>query len=193
MVTDEMQLGFGDVPSAPAQPEGMAYVDVATVETSDYTTSLVENAEDYTWIIEPSAAGVIIGNENTATVSWNAEFTGVAYISVAGGNSCGTGEVSAVLEVQVVNSIVGLTEPDEPAVSIFPNPASEIIHVNLSSAGSYIPVVRLVNMMGIELFNSGVVNNVSELVIPVSGYSPGVYLLSVNTGDRQLTRKIIIK
>lgn len=193
MVTDEMQLGFRDVPSAPEQPDGLSYVDVATVETSDYTTDIMEEADDYNWTIDPPVAGVIIGNENTATVSWNAEFTGVAYISVTGGNACGNGEVSAALEVQVVNSIVGLTEPDDPAVSIFPNPASGIIHVNLSSIGSYNPVVRLVNMIGIELFNSGVVNNVSDIVFPVSGYAPGVYLLSVNTGDRQLTRKIIIK
>lgn len=187
IVTDDMLLVFGDVPVAPVIPSGPAYVDVAEVEISEYTTGILEEADDYFWMISPAQAGVIIGSGITATVSWNSSYTGTAHISVAGINSCGTGPGSATLEVEVVNSMVGLPDPgaNDFSVTVFPNPASDMLHVTVTGAGTGTFTTQLVDPMGHTYSFTGNLN--------LRGFNPGLYFLVVKSEDKQEIRKVIIR
>jgi PKD repeat protein len=66
-----------------------------------YTTSGAANATSYSWTLSPSDAGTITGTTTTAVVDWNNEFSGTAFISVVGVNSCFTGPSSDNLNVTV--------------------------------------------------------------------------------------------
>jgi hypothetical protein len=68
-----------------------------------YTTPGASDAvpNEYVWVLNPPAAGLITGNTTSATVDWDTSFTGFATITVQGHNSCGYGTVSNPLAVTV--------------------------------------------------------------------------------------------
>lgn len=70
---------------------------------TEYVSDDIDGATSYFWNLSPAEAGTINGNDETATVDWNAEFSGNAYITVAGVNTCFTGDFSDALTV-VVNA-----------------------------------------------------------------------------------------
>lgn len=53
-------------------------------------------------------------------------------------------------------------------------------------------VVELVNTAGLEVFKKIIQDN-TELTIPTTGYSPGMYLLTIHSENERYTKKIIIK
>ncbi|MBW6459797.1 MAG: Omp28-related outer membrane protein [Bacteroidales bacterium] len=67
----------------------------------EYTTTGSTNATSYQWSITPDYAGSITGTSQTALVDWADDFTGMAFISVTGVNSCGSGSPSGQLQVSV--------------------------------------------------------------------------------------------
>ena len=66
-----------------------------------YTTAGSTNAISYLWSIYPSSAASIVGITNTATLTWNSIFSGIAKISVKGVNSCGNSISSDSLNVTI--------------------------------------------------------------------------------------------
>jgi photosystem II stability/assembly factor-like uncharacterized protein len=89
-------------PGQAAVPDGPA--DVCNDATSEYTTTGAENADDYTWLLDPSEAGVITPNEEECSVAWNTAFSGSASLSVTGINDCGSGTPSEELVITVNGS-----------------------------------------------------------------------------------------
>jgi hypothetical protein len=186
-ISDEMTLGFGDVPPAPGLPQGPVYVDLSVTQVSEYSIEEIEVAEDYTWFLEPSTAGVIIMDENNATVSWSMDFEGTASISVAGTNACGEGIVSQSLSVEIENALVGITEIPSASFSleIFPNPVTDIINVRINGEKPADVELSLVDSYGrIISFTSS-----SDL----QNLSPGLYMVIAEKGSHRAVRKIIIR
>lgn len=87
-------------PVKPGTPMGPAE-ECNNNSEATYTTTGAANATTYTWTLTPSEAGTITGTSTTATVDWDNEFYGMAYISVTGVNSCFTGPPSDNLNVTV--------------------------------------------------------------------------------------------
>jgi len=70
--------------------------------TTEYVTSGATEATAYSWVLEPKEAGEIDGIDESATVTWDPDYNGMAYITVQGVNNCGDGAFSEELEVNVV-------------------------------------------------------------------------------------------
>jgi photosystem II stability/assembly factor-like uncharacterized protein len=100
---DQVSVEVGLLPSAPATPEGP--VAVCDETSSEYFSSGSEDADSYIWEISPETAGTISGTGLEAIVNWDSEYQGIAVISIAGINDCGTGSPS---ELEV---IVGGAKP----------------------------------------------------------------------------------
>ena len=66
-----------------------------------YTTSGATWAEDYTWEINPSSAGTIMGTSTVATLDLDPAYGGPIDITVRGNNDCGDGVFSDALAVEV--------------------------------------------------------------------------------------------
>jgi PKD repeat protein len=75
--------------------------DACNDQASEYTTAGAQNADDYTWILEPDEAGFITNYGENCSVVWSNDFSGTASISVAGVNDCGTGAQSEELVITV--------------------------------------------------------------------------------------------
>ena len=93
-------------------------------------------------------------------------------------------------EFSVINVTKGASDnlDVETNVSIYPNPASDVLNV---VANTKIDRVRIINFIGQIMFDNNVNN--SSININTSAYQSGVYIISVETSNRVITEKITIK
>lgn len=98
-------------PEEAAAPTGSTQ-ECSTNTGTAYTTTGADGASSYNWTITPVEAGTVSGNDETVTIDWNDTFDGIAYISVAGVNSCFTGSYSDNLAVTVNASPVPVVSGD---------------------------------------------------------------------------------
>jgi PKD repeat protein len=78
--------------------------DACNDQTSVYTTSGAQYADDYTWSLDPEDAGFITNYGEECSVVWNIGFSGSASLTVTGQNDCGTGAPSDELIITVNSS-----------------------------------------------------------------------------------------
>jgi len=83
---------------------------------------------------------------------------------------------------------VGVNEPSEETLNIFPNPAQNQITVQGVRAGS---TYQLSNLLG-ETFMQGQAS-AQQITIPVQQLSNGIYLLTLEQSGVRSTQKIVIK
>ncbi len=80
--------------------------------TGEYLVSPLVGVSVYEWGINPIEAGSISGSGVISQVIWNISYSGNAYIFVRGVNSCGPGQYSDSLEVEI-NPLPG--KPGKPS------------------------------------------------------------------------------
>lgn len=99
------------IPQAANTPTGPT--DICNNTSSQYTAVWPENAMSIEWVLNPAEAGNITTiNYNTIEISWNPEFSGLAYLSVQGVNQCGAGQLSNPLTINVSASPRPVIEGD---------------------------------------------------------------------------------
>ncbi|HXB42003.1 MAG TPA: T9SS type A sorting domain-containing protein [Bacteroidia bacterium] len=72
-------------------------------------------------------------------------------------------------------------------INVFPNPASNVLHVQLPSANNN-PVVKIFDVMGKQIAEQKVSD--VETNFDISAFAPGVYIVSIVTDKQVITRKI---
>lgn len=90
---------------------------------------------------------------------------------VANNNAC-----RSLITITAEDCTAGLTEKDLAAVKLYPNPASELVHLDLTELnGNY--VIQVVDLSGRVVYEK---KNVSgEVTIPVSSIQSGYYVVNV--------------
>ncbi len=68
------------------------------------STSLVSGAITYSWNLSPMSAGYANGSGTSAWLNWNANFAGLATVTVKSVNACGQSLPSAPLEITVMQN-----------------------------------------------------------------------------------------
>lgn len=85
----------------------------------------------------------------------------------------------------------------EKAVSIYPNPVTADQTINIAVTDYHVNGVTLTNILGQELFhwNNKETDKNTSLILPVSTASlaKGMYLLTINTANGSLTKKISVQ
>lgn len=111
-------IHVSETPGIPPYPIGPSLLCQDPLNTL-YSTAGTPLATSYQWQLLPENAGVISGITTNATVNWDALFTGIATIKVAGVNYCGTGAYSGALNV-LVNPLptVTINFPDDSVCSV---------------------------------------------------------------------------
>ncbi|MCF8227844.1 MAG: T9SS type A sorting domain-containing protein [Bacteroidales bacterium] len=193
---DETSLTFIEEPGAPDKPQGPDVVDVAITPTSEYTTGMLPYADVYEWNISPEEAGTIEGNNTTATVNWNLDYSGQAGISVMATNDCGSGEWSEIMNV-TVNNTVGLDEKySQNAIQVYPNPFKEQTHIKLGILRESHICISLYNASGQQcrLVEPGKTlgRGNYQYEINSNDLEKGIYFLQFRSDDQIETKKIII-
>lgn len=97
-LTLENYVTVSTLPAAPSSPTGLTTVCAGWGNTTYSITSL-PGVTLYDWILEPSAAGTVIGSGSNITIQWTSGFLGSANLKVAGENVCGTGPYSSPITI----------------------------------------------------------------------------------------------
>ncbi|MBV1923514.1 MAG: T9SS type A sorting domain-containing protein, partial [Flavobacteriaceae bacterium] len=99
-VSSSVSVDVVDIPAQANMPSGDEDL-CQDADSNSYTTDTVANTTFYDWSIDPAAAGIITGTTTTASVDWDAAFSGNVTITVTANNDCGAGLESQALSVTI--------------------------------------------------------------------------------------------
>ncbi|MCD6012253.1 MAG: hypothetical protein K0Q79_2115 [Flavipsychrobacter sp.] len=76
-------------------------------------------------------------------------------------------------------------------VSVFPNPASDHLNVNINAGTSCVATMYVVNITGqvSDLVTKQLQDGDNRYMLNIASYTPGMYMLVVKTGDKQVTKQ----
>ena len=90
-------------------------------------------------------------------------------------------------------SVTSLNTPTN--VSVFPNPAKDLLNVAISSEQAQEVTVTLVNASGVQLYETRVDIGMNGQIVPldVSGLPAGFYFVQVAADQKLTVEKVILK
>lgn len=190
---DDMTLNINPFPGQPEMPAGPDSVDVYTTATSEFTTVPGSNTFSLIWDIEPDTAAVLSAGNNSCTASWNAAFSGIAHLTVAGVNDCDT-ILSDTKEVFIYLS-TAVDEIDKNVdISIIPNPNSGDFQLRISGIheGMW---MEIIDMSGNVLIRERL-PELNESIFTKDmhyGYlAQGVYLIKLYNSRSVVSKRLVI-
>lgn len=92
----------------------------------------------------------------------------------------------------VVDDTLTVSEFEKGFV-IYPNPTSDFIHIKNNTVNLEDVSLSLTDINGRILYNQNAVSLGSDFTIPVNGFSTGLYVLTIKSGNNQKNQKIMIK
>jgi hypothetical protein len=181
-------------PVAPDMPTGPDEVDYAYETTSVFVTEEVEEADNYTWYIEPSDAGSITADGTQASVSWADNFQGDVSISVAATNDCGMSEVSEIKQVNLKNTIGVAGIGKQISLNIFPNPTDSKITVEFTTLEAIAFDISVVNTHGKVVYYQAdlYANDRFSKTIELGYLNSGMYFVQMITESGEVISRMIM-
>lgn len=88
--------------------------------------------------------------------------------------------------VGIINGMLGLEEENELHVSIYPNPASEMVTVLSEENGT----IRIFDVQGKQLFET---QHTGLTTLPINQFQKGTYLLQLESNGISSTQKLIVE
>lgn len=102
-------------------------------------------------------------------------------------NDCGSDTVCQTVFVEYS----GITDPECPVISLFPNPIKNEVHIKTGYDGSV--RITLLNLNGKEVLIRNVNISPDETIkIDVSQIGPGLYIFRIDSGDKRGYKKMMI-
>lgn len=173
--TKEKTVSVNDLPKV-----GVVVSPSATICKGQSVTLTGTGAAGYVW-----SGGI---NNAEAFIPTNTETFTVT------GTAMNTCSAKAVQKI-VVNDCVGVEELGlSEQISIYPNPAINVLNI-VASVGVKEMSIQIINMMGAEVYASGVKTFVIGQVqqVDVSEFSRGVYYVNIKAKNGTLVKKLIIQ
>jgi len=92
------------------------------------------------------------------------------------------------------NNLVNTINPEFTNISIFPNPADDILHITFEIRRSAGTRMEILDIFGRSKFakSDGFTTGINQLEIPVNHFPIGIYLVKIHTGDQTVTGKMVI-
>lgn len=153
------------------------------------------------WKVSPTAQAAGLGAANWVPLLTPTE---VDYIQViVGANATATPPVPAniatsniifdnyVSRAVATSNLLSVEDfiPKTQAVSIYPNPTSNLLNINTNGAAN-IDAVQIVDLNGRQIMTKSF-DNVSDAQINVGELSSGMYLINISSGDQTITKKFL--
>ena len=146
------------------------------------------NAGIYTWVL---GNGITLA-DTSAAISYTYASGGTYSIQLITVQNCGVDTSFGMITVQ--DSTLGISNPDQDnlSVKVFPNPFSGQALLNVSSTRQQDFIAAIFDLQGRQIRSMAGVTG-TALVIPSNGIAPGVYLLTVNTGQLKSTLRLVVE
>lgn len=159
----------------------------------DYNLNLggkVDGTPITPWLtVSPAIGSVNAGGNTNATVTANSNGMTVGDTKTAKIH-CFSSDITnseVIVPVSLTITNVSVNEHGQIEVSVYPNPATDIVRV----ASDQIQQVEIHNMLGQKVF--GQFYGSSHVEISTSGFAPGTYTVTVHTSGGKTTKQLIIK
>ena len=155
-----------------------------TYEISGHNVTLnwVGSTDAESYLVKRDAETVGATTETTFTDE--VEVGGVYKYSVYAVNA--SGAMSAPLSVLVEFDFTGITENQNANISVYPNPANDVLTINTNDNFKY----QLVNSLG-QVVRSGSATN--KAIVRVGDLNRGIYFLTINAGNQVSVQKVVVE
>ncbi|MCE7992842.1 MAG: S8 family serine peptidase [Roseivirga sp.] len=188
--------------SGPATVQSGAYV--------NYTGTVTNGASSYQWLVpyphQVVSSFNIFGadwqmlNITTTSTHLNA-FSGTSgsdgYVQFSGVNSCGVGPARTlyVTHDSGGGGAIPKVEGKSLRVNVYPNPANDIVNIELSSTNrdAVLLSLELVDQRLVTQYRKGFGKGVTEFSLDVRSLDKGIYELRMKTTNGPVNRRIIIE
>lgn len=184
-------IGLETLPGAAGTISGNDTV-CSNNETYTYTVPVISGATSYQWSV-PSGITITSG---TGTNSVVLTISGAAIsgpVTVKGNNTCGSGTASS--KNIIVKICSGIPQYNtEPALSVYPNPASGILNIAITGSDKEMDL-QIVDVRGQIVYNELLQNNPSDFThqVDVSHFSRGVYFVELVNNNRFMVKKVVLQ
>lgn len=173
-------------PKKPVSISGAASV-CAGQQGVVYSVTPSYGATDYLWAI-PTGSTMVSG-QGTPSITINYGTSG-GYVRVQARNNCGNLGTRSLTVAMTCRD--GIAESPIEA-QIVPNPASDYANLIIENGGEE-AVVTITNLLGKDLFSAVYdIRESSEIPLDLSSYAKGFYLVSVRTGEKQQTLRLVVE
>ena len=173
---------------------GDTLVDLYQSNQTEYYTN-IEVSGAYLWQLEPEQAGTLSHQGNRATIQWDNNYRGKAFISYQLSNECGESDRSETLVVRVTNS-TSIDETDSnSSLEVYPNPASERIVIRINELQSNQIIIRIIDPLGRTVLTTqkNVEGNALNETLNTAALRNGLYDIQVIDANHIHSRRVIIK
>lgn len=92
--------------------------------------------------------------------------------------------------VNITTSVASLLENDLSAITIYPNPSSDILNIDLSSASEEIQSIFLVDITG-KLIQTIDVHENALLKLNLSSFASGLYYIKISSATNTVVRQVV--
>ena len=98
---------------------------------------------------------------------------------------CGVLQSNWVCDTLSTPPPVGINDVDAPGINIFPNPATDVVNIELASDA----MLTLCDIRGVQIYYAPA--GKGNTAVNLSGYNPGVYILKLKTGEYSRSYRIL--
>jgi len=156
---------------------------IMTTQTTTYTVGAVAGATNYTWVV-PAGWSIVSGQGTTSLTVTVGSTACSTSIKVTPSNSCGNAAIlTKSVTVNRLRSAVVEEEVEETTISIYPNPAKDVLYLN---TGSYLPTqVQIFDMVGNKVYDG---NTATQ--IDLNNLTNGMYLVRIQVDGKIETKRL---
>jgi hypothetical protein len=90
-------------------------------------------------------------------------------------------------------STLGANDFDLQGISVYPNPASDIVNIDLGQNAGRFDNIELFDIRGRLVAKQSLDNQLQQTQIEVNTFNSGVYLLKVSSDSETFTTKVIVE
>jgi Zn-dependent metalloprotease len=168
---------------------------IAPSPTALFSTSINSYSVSFTDLSQDAVSWDWNFGDGNTSIQQNPNHTyataGIYYVSLTCTNSCGTNQYFDTLNIMNV----GIDNNNENIVSIYPNPAKDIINISFLSQSDIKYIISLNNVLGQELEVELFIGDGHKAVIQkeISSYAKGIYVIRILSNHINTNKKIIIK
>lgn len=139
-------------------------------------------AEAVNYVVKRDGATIaeVFETEYTDTVEEAGTYTYSVYAVDA------NGAMSAPISVIVEIEFAGVAENQNVKINVFPNPANDMVNINVNGSFKY----QLVNSLG-QVVRNGEANN--KAVVNVNDLNQGIYFLTITAGNQVSVQKVVVE
>ncbi|MGP1447123.1 MAG: C25 family cysteine peptidase [Candidatus Limimorpha sp.] len=170
--------------------EGESEVDVFYSPTNSFSIPKYIGETNYEWTLIPAKAGTLVSDQNSVTINWSTTFIGDVTLKLVIHNDCGERETTLGIKVKNSTSV----SEHHLDVSLFPNPADDMITINIANPIDKIRI-EIYNLLGERMLSQNAEGNGENLKIRmgIADLPPGSYLMNLMSDKANCVRSFIVK